>query len=284
MSKKPIDVLATRWTSEAVACATAFIEGRNASGPFGLLPDGRVDLRCLPLTGFYRPVGVRIAGVDFTGLKTDGRVIFAESRLHECAFDRARMDWGDFHSEFEKLSFVQASLRGADFGSRYVDCDFTAADMRGSTWIGPVFDACRFEQTRLDKSVLSEFACRRCVFAGTYRGVLFGTRGPAVMEECDLTRASFPDCSFKHAKFDGCRLSDRALLFTDWPAALDRFEERTKRAEPEQFRVACQRWAAVSRQLELYMPQNLVDLDDLVFQHGADHGTGMFGLFSELRT
>jgi uncharacterized protein YjbI with pentapeptide repeats len=222
---------------------------------------------------------VRLQGVDFSGLKTAGRVIFAESQLRDCAFDKAALQWGDFKSEFERLSFERAAMKGAGFSSHYIECDFTAADVRGSNWIGPVFDACRFEQTRLDKSVFSEFTCRRCAFAGTYRGVLFGTSGPAVMEGCDLTRASFPDCSFKHAKFDGCQFSGRALLFTDWPSALARFEERTTRAEPEQFRVACQRWAIVFRQLEPYMPQNLVDLDDLVLQHGPEHGAKMFEVF-----
>ncbi|HEX8914830.1 MAG TPA: pentapeptide repeat-containing protein [Humisphaera sp.] len=282
MGKPSTDAAAARWTTDAVEAARAFIEGRTNNAPFGSVSDGRIDLQKLPLDGFYRPVGVRLQGVDFSGLNSTGRIIFASSRLTECTFDGATMKWGDFESEFESVTFRRAKMRGSGFGSSYGDCDFSSADTRGSNGLEPRFRSCRFTETRLDDSVINTMSCSECVFSGLFRGVLFGTVGPVLLTNCDLAGARFVDCSFKHARFESCLVADHALLFTDWPTTLARFEEAARGLTSEGLRLACQHWGTVWRELGSLMPQNLVDLDDLIAQSGEHMGRGLFEVFRSL--
>lgn len=275
--------LTARWTPDLVEAGVAFLRGSGGDGPFGRLEDGFVDLCGLPIKDAFRPDGVVLSQCDFTRLQAERMVIFADSKLTHCRFDDARLEWGDFHSTFEEVSFRRAKMVGSSFGSPYLRCDFSKADISGSTGLTPTFTNCLFDRTKFKNSVLRNCTFNDCKLSGEVRGVIFGGEF-GVMEGCDLTEASFVDCTFNNFSFENCTTSDDTLIFRDWQITLRLFAEQLDRESDAEVVQVGRRWLSVWHDRLSITRNYLVDLADLIHFEGPKVGAELFRIYRTCRS
>ena len=241
------DELVARWSAQRIAAGISFIQGGNAE-PFNRTPEGRVDLRGLPLTTVIRPGGVCLRHIDFGGMSAKN-LIFANSRLEDCVFDGASLRWGSYGSSFERVSYVGCNFEESSLGTAatsYEHCNFSRADLSGISNLDTLINECLFENTSFEKAIFWKFCFTRCHFAPVLKSAILGTREGGSFRECDFTTTSFIDCAFNRTHFVSCQFSGNTLLFSQWPVALSEFERQIGDVRLPELLSACQRWVNVS--------------------------------------
>jgi uncharacterized protein YjbI with pentapeptide repeats len=251
--------------------------------PFGHSDEGLADLRGIPLSGFCRFDGIKLSRVDFSNMEAASRLIFANSTLEDCKFDRSRARWGDMASSIKRTSFIGAKFKGSGFASTYEDCDFSKADLSGSSCTSPTFSECKLARTKLDNSVLTGCFFVNCVLAGKVKGVLFGTRIGGQMKGCDLREASFVDCTFSNFHFESCVTSNNTIIFSNWSQTVDEFAKRLEAVSDPKIRDECRTWLSVWQDRSSATPANLVDRQDWESRDGERVAAEVFGIFRAIR-
>lgn len=278
------NALIDRWSTAAIEKAVTYLTGKEQAGPFGLVGDGRTDLRGLPLEMSLRPVGVTLDGLDmsYSTIKT---LIFAESRIANVRLDHSHLVWDDFKSTFTNLSFAGCRMKGSGFGGRiseYVSCDFSGADLSGSSGSRANFTSCLFVGTILKNSVLGNLRFTRCKFSGKIEKVILSGGAGGGMYECDLTEAAFSDCGFNSMKFVGCQTGEDVIIFQHWPGALAQCRIVGESLQDSDIRASVLNWLKCAEQRSSFETSNLVDRKDLQTELGLDTGALLFGFFRQL--
>ena len=169
--------LQSRWDkTKADEIKNALLGNVKLCSPFGKTESGNIDLRGIVIDENLRPIGLELDSIDFTLSSFEG-LIFAESILKNCNFDKAKIQWGDYKSEFYNCTFKQAKMEGSGFGGRislYNSCDFSKADISGASGSRANFYDCNFDRAKVNKTLFGNSKFTRCYFSGTLKGVFFG--------------------------------------------------------------------------------------------------------------
>ncbi len=275
---------AKRWSTERIEAGIAYIHGAANTKVFDRTPDGRVDLRGLPLTGVFRPDGVRLRHTDFGGMSAK-KLIFANSRLEGCVFDGASLGWGSYASSFDTVSFLKCDFEGSSLGTAgtsYMHCNFSRADLSGISNLDTVMTECVFEDTVFEKAMFKRFSLVRCRILPVLKGALFGTGEGGSFHDCNFTTTSFIDCGFSRTQFESCQFSGNTLLFSQWPLAVSEFKRQIVDLRLPELLSACQRWLNVSHLRLPFTIHEIVDLEDLKWRYGPTIGRQMFDILAQI--
>jgi uncharacterized protein YjbI with pentapeptide repeats len=287
MTKTSAKTLRERWSVGQLEDLRAQFEvGCLEASPFGTTADGYADFRGVTLNENIRPLGLDINQVDFSHSRLRAFIV-AESTLSDCLFDRSQLEWGDFRSEFRKLSFEKAKLRGSAWGaerSRYNGCTFTGANLSRSIGLQAFFAACDFSGANWNNSLLGNCRFEGSIFSGTLKGILLNSSGSGGgFVGCDFRNASFRDCAFRYATFEDCTFPVTCVVLRDWPARLGLLEQPLEAVMQRYPETSLRTWIKIWRETASEFPDLLCDLADLQQSLGVDCGRAVFDLMKEIQ-
>lgn len=239
--------LETRWQE---AAGKEFVDrlkllGRSGNGfnvsesPFGIVKDGRLDLRGLRFSEKIELRRVAFMPADFGGASLKG------IWLERCAFNQSTFEGSSLRkiaehgNAFTKCSFLKTSFQEAAIGykgSRFESCTFDRVDFSRAIFIRPEFDDCAFYHCKFGGSDFNGSSFERCRFVGELRRVWFrggfahpndlsrfGLPRPNHMIEVSFESATLHDVTFSNnCDLSSVRLPNngRYALVTKWPQKL----------------------------------------------------------------
>lgn len=174
-----------RWSAPVADAANGQLsKGLPKGSPFGLTPDGFVDMRGLEIKVFVK--GMRFQRVDFSACGKSWAGQFDFCTVQECLFSGAVLPT-NLGSDFRLCKFVGAKLKGAVLRGRFVECDFSDADMASALGDGVMFERCSFAGANMRKVQFTGAKFVECRFAGARFGS--GSFARSAFVSCDLKLA-----------------------------------------------------------------------------------------------